>query len=219
MPADPNRVILTGENPFIRLSQTDGGPNTTNASFWRIITCPAGPGHVQRRDGRHRDPGAGCPVQQIGRPALFLDGASSIARRANRADLVSDRRSVADPHAAQCGARASLRGVHFADPGAGRPADAKRRASGRAAMAARARRQTLQHLRIGVLRKLDGSPISAPLSHGSPVEERDTHFAKQGAPLFFAVFAVFAGNYQRLVTPSPQESRSSCALASDRTAR
>jgi hypothetical protein len=46
MPADTNRVILTGENPFIRLSQTDGGPNTTNASFWRIITCPAGPGHV-----------------------------------------------------------------------------------------------------------------------------------------------------------------------------
>jgi hypothetical protein len=46
MPADPNRVILTGENPFIRLSQTDGGPNTSNASFWRIITSPAGPGHV-----------------------------------------------------------------------------------------------------------------------------------------------------------------------------
>jgi hypothetical protein len=46
MPADPNRVILTGENPFIRLSANDGGPNTTNASFWRIITCPAGPGHV-----------------------------------------------------------------------------------------------------------------------------------------------------------------------------
>jgi hypothetical protein len=44
--ADPNRLILTGENPFIRLSPTDGAPNTTNASFWRIITCPAGPGHV-----------------------------------------------------------------------------------------------------------------------------------------------------------------------------
>ncbi len=43
---DPNRVILTGENPFIRLSQTDGGPNTTDASFWRILFCPAGPGHV-----------------------------------------------------------------------------------------------------------------------------------------------------------------------------
>jgi hypothetical protein len=46
MSADPNRLILTGENPFIRLSETDGGPNTTNASYWRIITCPAGPGHV-----------------------------------------------------------------------------------------------------------------------------------------------------------------------------
>jgi hypothetical protein len=46
MPADTNRVILTGENPFIRLSANDGDPFTTNASFWRIITCPAGPGHV-----------------------------------------------------------------------------------------------------------------------------------------------------------------------------
>jgi hypothetical protein len=44
--ADPNRIILTGENPFIRLSNKDGDPNTTNASFWRIIFCPAGPGHV-----------------------------------------------------------------------------------------------------------------------------------------------------------------------------
>jgi hypothetical protein len=44
--ADPNQLILTGENPFIRLSETDGAPNTTNASFWRIILCPAGPGHV-----------------------------------------------------------------------------------------------------------------------------------------------------------------------------
>jgi hypothetical protein len=44
--ADPNQVILRGENPFIRLSETDAGPITTNASFWRIIFCPAGPGHV-----------------------------------------------------------------------------------------------------------------------------------------------------------------------------
>jgi hypothetical protein len=45
--ADPNNLILTGENPFLRLSETDNGTNfTTNASYWRIITCPAGPGHV-----------------------------------------------------------------------------------------------------------------------------------------------------------------------------
>ena len=46
MTADPNRLILTGENPFIRLSETDGAPFTTNASYWRILHCPAGPGHV-----------------------------------------------------------------------------------------------------------------------------------------------------------------------------
>src|SRR5262245_28456310 len=44
--ADPNRVILTGENPFIRLSARDGDPETTNASYWRILFCPGGPGHV-----------------------------------------------------------------------------------------------------------------------------------------------------------------------------
>ncbi|HJQ59924.1 MAG TPA: hypothetical protein VJ890_23660 [Vineibacter sp.] len=44
--ADPNRVILTGENPFIRLSAKDGDPNSTDASYWRILLSPAGPGHV-----------------------------------------------------------------------------------------------------------------------------------------------------------------------------
>ncbi|MEZ5854536.1 MAG: hypothetical protein R3D67_07200 [Hyphomicrobiaceae bacterium] len=44
--ADPNKTILTGENPFIRLSMKDGDPNTTDASFWRIVFSPAGPGHV-----------------------------------------------------------------------------------------------------------------------------------------------------------------------------
>ena len=45
-PVDPNRLILTGENPFMRLSETDGGPNTTDASLWRIRFSPGGPGHV-----------------------------------------------------------------------------------------------------------------------------------------------------------------------------
>jgi hypothetical protein len=44
--ADANRVILTGENPFIRLSRADGGAFTTNASFWRVLFSPAGPGHA-----------------------------------------------------------------------------------------------------------------------------------------------------------------------------
>jgi hypothetical protein len=40
--ADPNKTILTGENPFIRLSPTAGEPNSTEASYWRIIFSPAG---------------------------------------------------------------------------------------------------------------------------------------------------------------------------------
>ena len=44
--ADPNTTILTGENPFLRLSKKDGDPNSTDASFWRILFSPAGPGHV-----------------------------------------------------------------------------------------------------------------------------------------------------------------------------
>jgi hypothetical protein len=57
--ADANRVILTGENPFIRLSAADDGPLTTDASFWRILFSPGGPGHVlylksELTDGRWR---------------------------------------------------------------------------------------------------------------------------------------------------------------------
>ena len=45
-PIDPNRVLLTGENPYIRLGETEGGPSSTDASFWRILFSPGGPGHV-----------------------------------------------------------------------------------------------------------------------------------------------------------------------------
>ena len=45
-PIDPNRLLLTGENPFIRLSETENGTVTTDASFWRILFSPGGPGHV-----------------------------------------------------------------------------------------------------------------------------------------------------------------------------
>ncbi len=44
--ADPHKTIMTGENPFIRLSAKDGDPNSTDASFWRVILSPAGAGHV-----------------------------------------------------------------------------------------------------------------------------------------------------------------------------
>ena len=43
---DDSRVIVTGENSFFRLSETDNESNSTVASFWRILFCPSGPGHA-----------------------------------------------------------------------------------------------------------------------------------------------------------------------------
>ena len=45
-PTDPNRVYLTGENSFIRLSQEEGAPQTTRVSHWRVLLSPGGQGHV-----------------------------------------------------------------------------------------------------------------------------------------------------------------------------
>jgi hypothetical protein len=43
---DANRVILTGENSVIRLNKDNSDSFTTNATFWRILSSPGGPGHV-----------------------------------------------------------------------------------------------------------------------------------------------------------------------------
>ena len=45
-PTDPNRVLLTGENSFIRLATEEGGTQTTRISHWRILYSPGGAGHV-----------------------------------------------------------------------------------------------------------------------------------------------------------------------------
>src|SRR5687767_15404926 len=43
---DPNQVRLTGENSFIRLHESEGSPQLTRVSHWRILYSPAGQGHV-----------------------------------------------------------------------------------------------------------------------------------------------------------------------------
>ena len=43
---DPNAILMTGENPFVRLTPEDNDEYTTSVSFWRMTFCPAGPGHV-----------------------------------------------------------------------------------------------------------------------------------------------------------------------------
>lgn len=45
-PVDPNTVLMTGENSFIRLSPDGGKTLTDRVSHWRVLWCPAGAGHV-----------------------------------------------------------------------------------------------------------------------------------------------------------------------------
>ena len=45
-PVDPNDVLMTGENSFIRLSADGGKTHSSRVSHWRVLWCPAGPGHA-----------------------------------------------------------------------------------------------------------------------------------------------------------------------------
>ena len=72
---DPNAVMLTGENPFIRLSATDGGPNTTEASFWRITFSPGGPGQLSISRVSSRMVTAHLFRQYCHDPLVAIDGA------------------------------------------------------------------------------------------------------------------------------------------------
>jgi hypothetical protein len=45
-PVDPNEVMMTGENSFIRYSPDGGKTQSDRASHWRVLWCPAGAGHA-----------------------------------------------------------------------------------------------------------------------------------------------------------------------------
>jgi len=45
-PIDPNEVLMTGENSFIRLSLDGGKTLSSRVSHWRVLWCPAGAGHA-----------------------------------------------------------------------------------------------------------------------------------------------------------------------------
>jgi hypothetical protein len=58
-PVDPNDVLMTGENSFIRLSRDGGQTQSSRLSHWRVLWCPAGSGHAlfiqsELTDGRAR---------------------------------------------------------------------------------------------------------------------------------------------------------------------
>ena len=43
---DPNEVLVTGENSFVRLAPSEGADFTTVVSHWRVLFSPAGAGHA-----------------------------------------------------------------------------------------------------------------------------------------------------------------------------
>jgi hypothetical protein len=45
-PVDPNNVLMTGENSFVRLSLDGGKTVPDRFSHWRVLWCPAGAGHA-----------------------------------------------------------------------------------------------------------------------------------------------------------------------------
>ena len=45
-PIVPGKLILNGENPFIRLSRAPGEPFSSDASLWTITYSPRGAGHA-----------------------------------------------------------------------------------------------------------------------------------------------------------------------------
>lgn len=45
-PVDPNSVLMTGENSFVRLSPDGGTTMTDRFSHWRVLWCAAGAGHA-----------------------------------------------------------------------------------------------------------------------------------------------------------------------------
>ena len=45
-PVDPNTVLMTGENSFIRLSKDGGKALSDRLSHWRVLWCPGGSGHT-----------------------------------------------------------------------------------------------------------------------------------------------------------------------------
>ena len=46
-PVDPNGVLMTGENSFIRLSHDGGTTLASRFSHWRVLWCAAGSGHAR----------------------------------------------------------------------------------------------------------------------------------------------------------------------------
>ena len=87
-PVDPNQVLMTGENSFVRLSLDGGRTMSDRFSHWRVLWCPAGTGHTLfaqtsafddgvRAGGRR---GAGAPSEASAQPVRIYSDNVAVAR-------------------------------------------------------------------------------------------------------------------------------------------
>ena len=82
-PIDPNQVLLTGEYPYIHLSENDEGPTTTKASSWQSSNLPTFTGMTALSssfEGKTRF--VAGPIEPIAPPGGSWSGASSVRGRA-----------------------------------------------------------------------------------------------------------------------------------------
>jgi hypothetical protein len=82
---DPNDVVMTGENSFIRLSNDGGKTMTDRVSHWRVLWSPAGQGHALFIES---------PLTG-GRPRIYADNAG-VARFLQRTIEVMLHKPFAD---------------------------------------------------------------------------------------------------------------------------
>jgi hypothetical protein len=189
---DVNNVIVTGENSVIRLNNNDNDAFTTHASFWRILTSPAGPGDVlylkSELTEHHwqiysnniamarwlQSTVVGAINVELLDPAIPVADAQ-FSKSGNARDFWTERLDARDERIAltwyQLGepflvhtqpkqrAGPSVWDVHSAHPGARCTTHSQWNRGGRPPLAERSRRSPLQHLRAGIMRKLDGGQI------------------------------------------------------------
>ena len=82
---DAHQVLMTGENSFIRLSHDGGKTMSDRSSHWRVLWCPAGPGHALFMQGELTDgPGTHLQRRPLGGALAAThnrDAAASAVRR------------------------------------------------------------------------------------------------------------------------------------------
>ena len=162
MSLDPNRLILTGENPFIRLSDTDGGAiyaDNIAIARWLQTTVQ---GMLNDELSDTSIPVTDAAFDKTG------DARDFWTERAVSHDEevaltwydIGEPLLIHCPHATRPSPGTQVWCLHGADPGARGTPDGQWRSGEGPPVSRPARGQTIQHLRPGFLRDLDRGALT-----------------------------------------------------------